>query len=294
MHGTSLILGAHMSMAGGFDQAIARGHEVGCRCVQVFTKNNNQWRAPELTPDVAERLQRAKSRYRIGHVIAHSSYLINLGSPDDALWKKSVDAMVVELRRAEQLDIPFVVLHPGAYTSSTESAGLRRVIRGLNEVHRQTSGLKCQCLLENTAGQGTCLGAPFEHLAHILDRVRSPERLGVCFDTCHAFAAGYPLAAADDYESTMSALGRLVGLERIRAIHLNDSQRPLGSRVDRHAHIGKGLIGTAAFARLLQDQRLRGIPMYLETPKGNDPQSGRPWDAVNLRRLRRLAGRPVA
>ena len=181
MSSSKPILGAHMSMAGGFDKAVQRGHEVGCACVQVFTKNNNQWKAPALTADVISALEQAKKQFHIPHVIAHSSYLINLASPDKALWKKSLDAFVVELQRAEQLGIPSVVLHPGAYTSSSERAGLQRVIRALNEVHRQTRGISAQCLLENTAGQGSCLGWRFEHLATILDGVKDPERLGGLF-----------------------------------------------------------------------------------------------------------------
>ena len=183
---------------------------------------------------------------------------------------------------------------PGAFTTSSELTGLRRVVRAFNEIHRRTCKLRAECLLENTAGQGTCLGARFEHLARILDLVKSPARLGVCFDTCHAFAAGYPLATRAEYEATINALGGLVGWDRIRAIHLNDSQRPLGARVDRHAHIGRGRIGITAFAHLLNDARFQSIPMYLETPKGTDPNSGHPWDRINLRRLRRLVGRPVA
>ena len=289
MPAAKLILGAHMSIAGGIDKAIQRGHEVGCECVQVFTKNNNQWKASELTEEDARSLREAKKQYKIRHVIAHSSYLINLASPDRELWKKSLDGFVVELHRAELLGIPYVVLHPGAYTSSSEKAGLRRVIRALDEVHRQTRDIEAKCLLENTAGQGTCLGWRFEHLATILESVRDPERLGICFDTCHAFAAGYPLREKDDYLATMRELNRLVGLSQIKALHLNDSKRELGSRVDRHEHIGKGLLGSKPFAYLLNDRRLRKIPMYLETPKGDDPKTKKPWDTINLRRLRRLA-----
>ncbi len=288
------ILGAHMSMAGGFDKAVQRGHEVGCNCVQFFSKNNNQWNAPPLTDQDVSGLKQAKKQYGIKHVIVHSSYLINLASPDPALWKKSLDAFVVELLRAEQLSIPYVVLHPGAYTTSSEEAGLQRVVSALDEIHGQTRGIKAQCLLENTAGQGSCLGWRFEHLATILDGVKEPERLGVCFDTCHAFAAGYPLASSQQYRQTMDQLIRLAGLKRIRAIHLNDSKRELGSRVDRHEHIGKGCLGSRPFAQLLNDRRFRPIPMYLETPKGEDPKTQLSWDTINLRRLRRLASKSPA
>lgn len=291
MDRSQLVLGAHMSMAGGFFKAVERGVEVGCRCVQMFVKNNNQWTAPELTPEDASLLQTALAESPVTHLLAHSSYLINLGSPDTALWKKSIDAMVVELQRAAHLNIPYVVLHPGAYTTSSEELGLQRIIAALDEIQSQTRKLSATCLLENTAGQGSCLGWRFEHLATILDGVKEPDRLGVCFDTCHAFAAGYGLAEEDEYRQTMRELQRHVGLERVRAIHLNDSKRELGSRVDRHEHIGRGKIGSDAFTRLLNDRRFRHTPMYLETPKGDDPKSGKPWDVINLQRLRRLSKR---
>jgi deoxyribonuclease-4 len=278
-----------MSIAGGFHRAIERGREVKCQCVQIFVKNNNQWRASEIQEQAVEQFHAAVSEHAIKHLIAHSSYLINLASPDAALRRKSVDALVVELHRAERLRIPYVVLHPGAYTNGSEDAGLRLIVRGLDEVQRQTRALRAMCLLENTAGQGTCLGWRFEHLAALLDGVQAPERVGVCFDTCHAFAAGYALATEYDYRQTMRQLHQLVGLDRIKAIHVNDSKRELGARVDRHEHIGRGRIGVQAFAHLLSDDRLRSVPMYLETPKGDDPKSGQSWDAINLRRLRRLA-----
>jgi deoxyribonuclease IV len=282
------ILGAHMSMAGGYHRAIERGHEVGCRCIQMFLKNNTQWRASEISDQAAELLRAAVAQYDIDHLIAHSSYLINLASPDKRLWKKSLDAFVMELHGAERLRVPYVVLHPGAFTASSEQAGLQQVIRALDEIHRQTRGLRAMCLLENTAGQGTCLGWQFEQLAAVLAGVQDPDRLGICFDTCHAFAAGYALASESDYSQTMRQFQQHVGLKRIKAIHLNDSKRERGSRVDRHEHIGRGQIGIQAFARLLNDRRLRRVPMYLETPKGEDPRSKKPWDVVNLRRLRQL------
>lgn len=280
-------------MAGGFDKAVQRGHEVGCECIQVFTKNNNQWKAADLTAESVLALVEAKKQYKIKHVIAHSSYLINLASPDQELWQRSLDAFIVELQRAEQLGIPYVVLHPGAYTTSSEKAGLKQVILALDEVHRQTPGISAKCLLENTAGQGTCLGCRFEHLATILDGVKDPDRLGVCIDTCHAFAAGYPLRTKEDYLATVRELKRLVGLKQIKAFHLNDSKRELGSRVDRHEHIGKGCLGSKPFSYLLNDRRFRKVPMYLETPKGEDPKTEKPWDTINLRRLRRLVKKPA-
>ena len=280
------ILGAHMSIAGGYYRAVETAGACRCDCVQVFTKNNNQWRAKEISDDDVQQFQSALAEKKITHPIAHDSYLINLASPDDDLWQKSIDAMVVELQRAGRLGIPYVVAHPGAYTTSSEAAGLRRIARALTEVHRQTRDVPARCLLETTAGQGSNLGWRFEHLAAILDRVKNPDRLGICFDTCHVFAAGYPMGTEKEYRATMRALSKTVGLERIKAFHLNDSKRELGSRVDRHEHIGKGHLGLEPFRQLLSDRRFRKIPMYLETPKGIRGKT--PWDVVNLRVLRKL------
>lgn len=282
------ILGAHMSIAGGYHRAVERARSAGCGCLQIFTKNNNQWRAKVITQEESQRFRQAVRDASIRATLAHDSYLINLASPDRALWRRSVESFVEELRRAESLGIPFVVTHPGAYTTSSVERGLQNVVRALNEVHRQTRDLKAQCLLETTAGQGTSLGWRFEQLAAILDRVQEPDRLGICFDTCHVFAAGYGLAEKKDYRATMGQFDRCVGIGRIRAFHLNDSQRELGSRVDRHAHIGRGKMGLAPFRNLLADPRFRGIPMYLETPKGNE--NGQDLDRINLETLRSLKG----
>jgi deoxyribonuclease IV len=280
------ILGAHQSIAGGYYKSIERGHAVGCQCVQLFTKNNNQWRAKELTREDATLFQARLAELGVTHPLAHDSYLINLASPDPALWKLSVDSFVIELLRAEWLGIPYVVTHPGAYTTSSEEAGIATIVRALDEVHRQTRGIKAQVLLENTAGQGSCLGCRFEQLAAMIDGVEDPDRLGVCIDTCHTFAAGYPLGTQKDYKATMRTLEKTVGLKLVRAFHLNDSAKPLGSRVDRHAHIGRGEMGKEPFRLLLGDRRFRKVPMYLETPKGEE--KGKDLDEINLRTLRRL------
>ena len=284
------ILGAHMSIAGGYHRAVERAAACACDCVQLFTKNNNQWRAKVIGPEEAERFRHALSELGVSHPAAHDAYLINLASPDRVIWRKSVDAFVVELRRAETLGIPHLVTHPGAYTSSTEARGLRRVVRALDEIHRQTRGIRAKCLLETTAGQGTSLGWRFEHLATILDRVKDRARLGICFDTCHVFAAGYGLGSQKEYRATMRALDATVGLEQVKAFHLNDSRRELGSRVDRHAHIGRGKMGLEPFRRLLADRRFRKVPMYLETPKGKE--NGVDLDVINLRVLRGLITQP--
>lgn len=282
------ILGAHMSISGGYYRAVERAAEVGCDCVQLFTKSNKMWRAKSLTDDDCDLFSTSLKELDISHPIAHSSYLINLGSPDKAVWKKSLDGMVIELQRAERLGIPWVVMHPGSYVSSTEQQGMHKIIRGLNEMMSQTSGLSVGCLLETTAGQGTNLGWRFEHLAALLSRVRDPARFGICFDTCHVFAAGYALSHEKDYKAAMREFNKVVGIKQIKAFHLNDSKGQLGSRKDRHEHIGKGQLGKPAFRHLLNDQRFRQTPMYLETPKEND--KGKPMDQVNLRALRRLIG----
>lgn len=278
------ILGAHRSIAGGYDKAVERARSCGCDCVQLFTKNNNQWAAGDITTDEAGRFSAALDKFGITAPLAHDSYLINLASPDPQLWRRSVDAFVDELHRAETLGIPYVVTHPGAFTTADEAAGLRNIVRALDEVADRTRELRAWCLLETTAGQGTAIGWRFEQFAEILDGVKQPERLGFCFDTCHVFAAGYPLGTAKEYEATMAAFDRLVGIDRIKAFHLNDSRRDLGSRVDRHEHIGRGRLGLGAFRLLLSDSRFREVPMYLETPKGEE--NGEDLDAVNLRVLR--------
>lgn len=280
------ILGAHMSISGGHYRSVEIAKDCGCDCVQLFTKNNNQWNARDITPEEVTRFSESLKQHGIKHPIAHDSYLINLGSPDNVLWKKSINACVIELRRAAQLGIPFVVAHPGAYTTSSEELGLKRIAKGLDEVHRQTRGVRSCCLLETTAGQGSNLGWKFEHLAAIIDKVKDPERLGVCFDTCHVFAAGYGLKTAEEYKQTMRELDQTVGVKLVKAFHFNDSKRERGSRVDRHEHIGVGHLGLEPFRFLLNDRRFAKVPMYLETPKGET--KGVPWDVTNLKKLRGL------
>lgn len=280
------ILGAHMSIAGGYYKAVLAADKAGCDCVQLFTKNNNQWRAKPITEQDVQKFRDALQEHGITHPISHDSYLINMASPDDELWKKSVDAFVVELQRADQLGIPYVVAHPGAFTTSTEARGLKRIIKALNEVHRQTKGGHAQCLLETTAGQGSNLGWKFEHLATILDGVKNPDLLGVCFDTCHVFAAGYAMDTEKEYKATMRALNKTVGVQQVKAFHLNDSKAKFGSRVDRHARIGKGEMGLNPFRFLLNDRRFRKVPKYLETPKGEE--KGKDLDVINLKTLRKL------
>ena len=296
-----------MSIAGGYHKAVERATVAGCDCVQIFltpprrwpkpagkmesepvqrlTKNNNQWRAKPITEDDVARFRDALVENGISHPLSHASYLINLGSPKDDLWKKSIDAFVIELERAAQLGVPYVVLHPGAFTTSSEEAGLARIILALDEIHGQTDGT-ANCLLETTAGQGSNLGWRFEQLATIIEGVQDPDRLGVCFDTCHVFAAGYPMDTEKNYRATMSQLSKTVGLNKLKAFHLNDSKREFGSRKDRHEHIGRGEMGLAPFRFLLNDKRFKEVPMYLETEKGIE--DGVDLDVVNLKRLREL------
>jgi deoxyribonuclease IV len=284
------ILGAHQSIAGGYYRSAEIAAECGCDCVQLFTKNNNQWKAKALTDDDAAKFQAALKRLKIAHPLSHESYLINLAAPDEELWRKSIEAHAVELLRAEHLKIPYAVLHPGAFTTSSEEAGLKRIAQALDEIHEKVGDLKVRTLLENTAGQGSTLGWRFEQLAAILEGVKQLERLGVCIDTCHLLAAGYPISTPKDYEATMNELDKIVGLKLVKAIHLNDSKKELGSRVDRHEHIGQGKIGLEGFRLLLNDPRFAEVPMYLETPKEdeNGEPNGVKLDKMNLATLRGL------
>jgi|TARA_B100000676_G_scaffold77239_1_gene76795 deoxyribonuclease-4 len=284
------ILGAHMSIAGGYYKAIQSGAQDGCDCVQIFTKNNNQWRAKEITEDDVERFQAKLDEHNIQQTLSHASYLINLGSPKDELWKKSIDAFIVELRRADQLGVPYVVVHPGSFTTSTEAEGISRIAEGLNEVHQQTRGISSRCLLETTAGQGTNLGWKFEQLAEMLDQCQDPDLVGICADTCHMFAAGYNLCEVASYHDTWEEFDKLIGLEKMKAFHLNDSKKEFGSRKDRHEHIGQGHMGLAPFRLLVNDPRFSNTPMYLETAKGDaeGEYEGMSWDAANLSVLRGL------
>jgi deoxyribonuclease-4 len=276
-----------MSIAGGYDRAVHAAKRCGCDCVQLFTKNNNQWAGQPISAAEAAAFRRALVELGIAHPLAHDSYLINLASPDDALWNRSIEAFVVELCRADQLGIPYVVAHPGAHMAAGVDEGIARIAAALDEVHRRLPRARARCLLENTAGQGTSLGHRFEQLGEIIARARHPRRIGVCIDTCHAFAAGYPLAPRKDYLATVRAMDRAFGLARIKAFHLNDSKREQGSRVDRHEHIGRGKLGLEPFRLLLADRRFRRVPMYLETEKGQE--NGEEFDVINLRTLRDAA-----
>jgi len=277
-----LLIGSHVSISGGLHKAFPIAKEIGCTAMQIFTKNASQWNARPLQENDIDVFKTAWQASGIACVVAHDSYLINLGTPDDELLAKSRTAMLIEVQRCEQLGIPYLVMHPGSHVGSGEEAGLRRVAESFDEIHHQTEGFQTQILVETTAGQGTNLGYQFEQIARIFEQVRSPERLGVCFDTCHAFAAGYDIRTEAAYRDTMAAFDRLIGLNRLKAIHLNDSVKPLGSRVDRHDAIGSGHIGIEGFRWLMNDARLADVPKILETPKGDDPVAS---DKENLARL---------
>lgn len=280
-------LGAHMSIAGGVDLAILRGQEVGCRAIQIFTKSSSQWRARDISDEEIDRYRGNLAASGIRTVVAHASYLINLGSPDAALWERSIQALKIELQRCDRLGIPSLVLHPGAHMGRGEEAGLERVAAALEEVLTGRPRRGARICLETTAGQGTCLGHRFEHFRTLLKKRRLAARLGFCLDTCHLFAAGYELRDRTGYREVMARFDDLVGLDRVRVIHLNDAKKDLGSRVDRHEHIGKGFLGLEPFRWILRDRRFAGLPMVLETPKA---MNGLPADPLNLSLLRGLRG----
>ncbi len=284
-----LKLGAHMSIAGGVDLAIPRGQSVGCEVIQIFTKSSNQWAARALADDEVQRFRAAQKDGAPKVVAGHTSYLINLGSPDETLHRRSLDAFVVEMQRAERLGLRHLIFHPGAHTGSGEEAGLLRIAQALDEAQARTPGFKLVVLLENAAGQGSTLGGKFEHLAEILSRVSDSKRLGVCLDTCHAHAAGYDLRTHEGYEAVMESLDRTVGLPRVRAFHLNDCLKGVGSKLDRHWHIGKGMLGLEPFRLLMNDSRFDGLPGFLETPKDEECAE----DRINLAVLRSLVGDPA-
>ena len=290
-------LGAHLSIAGGLPRAVDRAEASGCEALQIFTKSAGQWRARELPADEVALFRRRIRQTGIRPVIAHNSYLINLAAADAELRAKSVAALREELDRAEALGLDGLVMHPGSYTSGSEAAGLRMIAEGLAEIFASRPEARTRVLLEHTAGQGTNLGHRFEHLAEIIQRLGESRRIGVCLDTCHLIAAGYDICSEDGYADTFRQFGRLVGFSRLKAFHLNDSRKPCGSRVDRHAHIGEGCLGLAPFRRILNDPRFARLPMLLETPKLDTPQSRRqsdvdPLDRKNLSVLRGLLQAP--
>lgn len=275
-------LGAHMSIAGGLPNALVRGHEVGCSIIQLFLKNQVQWAWRPLESDEVAEFKRQQVRTGIRTVFAHATYLINLAAPDEAEWGRAVSAFHDELERAELLGLPFVVIHPGSHKGAGRESGIARVGQAVDELAGRTAGYGVRIAFENTAGAGNLLGSRAEDLAAILDATRRPERVAVCLDTCHLFAAGYDIRTSAGFAAVLERFAETVGLDRIVAFHLNDAKSELGSGLDRHEHIAHGQIGVDAFRFLLNHPRLGRRPMSLETPKTEG------WDAKNLATLRRL------
>ena len=280
-----MLLGVHVSIAGGFDKAIERGSALGCTAIQIFTKNASQWRGKAISAAEATAFQQARAASAIASVIANDSYLINLAAPPGENRDKSIAAFREEMERCATLGIPFLVMHPGAHLGDGVAVGIERISAAFTEIFRDAPEA-VTVLLENTAGQGTYLGSRFEELAEIIERTPS-GRFGICFDTCHAFAAGYDITDARGYEAVMADFERILGREQLQLFHLNDSRKGLASHVDRHEGIGSGALGLEGFRAIMTDPRFAAIPKILETPKGEDEISG---DVANLAILRRLAG----
>ncbi len=284
------MFGSHLSVAGGLHHALVEAKRLGMDCVQVFTKNQRQWNSPPLPAEAVNQWKQHQRRTGITEVVSHDSYLINLASPKRDVREKSIRLFMDELERCEVLDIAWLVAHPGAHLGVGEAKGLRRVAGALDRVHKRLAGYRTVTCLEITAGQGSGLGYRFEHLRRIIDMTAEPDRLAVCFDTAHALEAGYDLTSAPGMRRTLGEFDAVLGLERLKVVHINDSKTPRGSRVDRHAHIGHGHVAKTAFRALVNHPKLKRIPKILETPKADAPE-GRPWDAVNLESLRRMVRR---
>jgi deoxyribonuclease-4 len=278
------LLGAHMSIAGGVDKSLLLGKTVDCHAIQIFTKSSRQWAAKPYTREEIELFDFNRQATGITTVIAHDSYLLNLGSPDVTLRERSIAAFIDELERCEILRVSNLVTHPGSHLGAGEDEGIKTIARSLDEVHQACPGYKTKVTLEITAGQGSNLGYRFDQIRKMIDATRESDRLRVCFDTEHAFAAGYDIRTKEGYERTFAEFDETIGLEMLAAFHLNDSKKEFNSRVDRHEHIGKGHIGVEAFRFLLNDKRFWGLPMCLETPKGPDLKE----DKENLAVLRSL------
>lgn len=280
-----MLLGAHMSIAGGVHNAPLLAASVGCTALQIFTKSSNQWKAKSFAEGEVEAFKKNVDDNGIRAVVAHDAYLINLAAPDDALYAKSIDAFEEEMRRCETLGIPTLIMHPGAPLERGDDFGIERVSAAFSELHQRLAGIDVKIAVEITAGQGSHIGRTFEQIARIIEKTTRGDLLRVCFDTCHAFAAGYDLSTDKGYHDTWEQFDRIIGMDRLAAIHVNDSMKGLGSRVDRHQHIGKGTMGLVPFRLLMNDKGLAHVPKILETPKEKDLED----DRVNLGLLRSLA-----
>lgn len=280
-----LLLGAHFSIAGGLHQALVTAKRYGCTALQLFTKNSNTWKERIVTDEEVSQFHQAREDAGITAIASHTSYLINLASPEGRKLHISKEALIHELNRSASLAIPYVVLHPGAHMEIGEEKGCIRVAETINEIFDRVPPSGTRLLLETTAGQGTNVGYTFEQLALIIEHTTDKDRVGICFDTCHTFAAGYDIRTPEAYEKTIANFHRILGLNQLCLIHLNDSKKGLGSRIDRHEHIGKGEIGSAAFKEIMNDERLENVPKILETPKGKGETD---YDKINLEVLRNM------
>ncbi|OGC03737.1 deoxyribonuclease IV [candidate division WOR-1 bacterium RIFOXYA12_FULL_43_27] len=278
-----ILLGAHMSIAGGVDKAIDRGESIGCKTIQIFVKNNNQWFGKPLPEDEIERFKKLQKETGI-LVFAHTGYLVNLASPKENVYENSIKSMLDELERAEKLGIPFIVLHPGSSLDTPKEEGIKKIARTINGLFERINGYKTKIALETTAGQGSSVGSKFSEIEEIIRLVDDKKRIGVCFDTCHSFAAGYDIKTKEGYKNTWKEFDREIGIDKLLAFHINDSKKGLNSHLDRHEHIGKGELGLEPFRMILNDKRFDNIPMCLETPKGPELEE----DIINLKILESL------
>jgi deoxyribonuclease-4 len=282
-----LRIGAHVSIAGGLERAAGRGAASGCDVIQVFTRSNQQWAARPIAPDEAARWRAALAATGVDAAMVHGCYLVNLAAPRARLRERSYRALAEELRRAAALGIRYLVIHPGSHGGDGDRAGVARIAAALERLYAEQPDNPTRVLLENTAGQGNAVGHRFEHLRDILGAMPAhADRIGLCIDTCHTLAAGYDIRTPDGWEAAFERLDAAVGCARVAAFHVNDSKTPLGSRVDRHEHLGRGHLGLAALRCLVNDRRFAGLPMVIETPKPSDQA-----DLVNLAILRALGGR---
>jgi deoxyribonuclease-4 len=285
---TSCLLGAHFSISKGLHEAVYTAKSYNCNALQLFTKNASTWKERDLSRKEIDLFEKAKDETGINLIASHTSYLINLASPETKKHTMSCKALKKELVRSSRLGIPYIVLHPGSHMGSGEKEGISRITDSINEIFMETGGVNTRLLLETTAGQGSSLGHTFEQLSFILGGVKNKDRIGVCLDTCHIFAAGYDIRTKNSYNQTFDTFHSIIGLKNLYLIHFNDSKKSLGSRVDRHEHIGEGLIGIKSFEYFMKDERLSHIAKIIETPKEKE---GKVWDKVNLKLLRGLCNK---
>lgn len=279
-----MLLGAHMSIAGGVYKALEQGERLSCTAIQIFTKNANQWKGKSLEEEDINLFLSLRKKSRISKILAHNSYLINLASGSPALRTKSINALINEMERCRILSIPYIIIHPGAHLGIGEDEGINNIVNSLNVIFEETYKWPVGIALETTAGQGTSIGCRFEHLSRIIDGVNDKERIKVCIDTCHIFAAGYDISTAEGYDAVMKEFDRIIGINKLVCFHVNDCKKGLGSRVDRHEHIGKGALGQLPFRLLMNDKRFADIPKIIETPKDKDMKN----DRGNLAVLRKM------